>query len=467
MNVADEPRLPHKGWRLATQLIIVMTATLLIVQLINISAVLWLPPPRPGALVSVASVVEGLATLKAKGVGASSEDQARLAREASTDDMRFAVAHAALSTPQEPAPSPLTTLAARIAVRLSLNPDDVRVAVEGPLSSPAFVNPGARGGRRAETVEDMMMFPSMVIALRTEGDTWVEGRLDSGPEVNLWIMRIVSWFAVGALVLVPASLLFAHRLARPIRQFAVAAEQLGRDPNAPRLEEDGPKELRIATRAFNDMRQRLQRFVEDRTHMLAAISHDLRTPIQRLRFRIDSVPEAERARFSTDLDEIESMIGATLAFARDASAPSKRELIDLTALVETICADAADAGQPVSCACEDHRLIVKADLAALRRVISNLVENAVKYGSIAKVLVFVTGERAVVEISDDGPGVPEDKLEEVFQPFRRLEESRSRETGGVGLGLSIARSIARAHGGDVILKNQPHGGLLARLELPL
>jgi signal transduction histidine kinase len=261
------------------------------------------------------------------------------------------------------------------------------------------------------------------------------------------------------------------RLMRPVRLLAAAADRLGRDVNAPPMEENGPSEVATAARAFNQMAQRIRRFVADRTQMLAAIGHDLRTPITRLRLRAEFMEDDEqRRKMLSDLDEMEQMIAATLAFARDDAAAEPASPIDLAALCRTVADEAADARPELADTIAydgPERLIIRARPVALKRAVANLVSNALAYGGAARVGLSRDATGLVrLAVADDGPGIPETELEAVFAPFRRLEGSRNRETGGTGLGLTIARNILRAHGGDVVLHNQAGGGLTAVASLP-
>jgi signal transduction histidine kinase len=266
-------------------------------------------------------------------------------------------------------------------------------------------------------------------------------------------------------VVILSSIVVYHVVA-PLRTFASAAQGLGMDVNSPPLLESGPREVRRATHAFNEMQRRIRRFVEDRTQMLAAISHDLRTPIMRLRLRAEVIDdEDERERALADLDDMERMIASTLSFAHDDAAVEARETVDLVALVQRVCDSIEDAGLPVEFEGEG-RVAYACRPGALRRALSNLIENAARYGERARVELLADERRIVVRIDDDGPGIPEDQIESVFQPFRRLDASRSRETGGTGLGLTVARTIVRAHGGDVRLANRPEGGLRVEVSLP-
>ncbi len=283
---------------------------------------------------------------------------------------------------------------------------------------------------------------------------------------NPWQLRALLWFVLSALVLAPFAYLFAHRLARPISAFAAAAERLGRDPGAPPLKLDGPLEVTQAVKAFNDMQERLRRYVEDRTAMVGAVAHDLRTPLTRLRFRVEGAPEELRRKMAADIDQMEAMISATLGFVRDASHPGVRERLELVSLVESVADEMAETGLD-AVAETSTPVVIEGDPIALRRLVTNLLDNAVKFGLRARARVYAEDNCAVIEVDDDGPGIPAHEREQVFEPFHRGEPSRSRQTGGAGLGLAVVRSVARAHGGDATLENRDEGGLRARARLPL
>jgi signal transduction histidine kinase len=263
-----------------------------------------------------------------------------------------------------------------------------------------------------------------------------------------------------------------RRLTAPVRTLAEAAEALGRDVNAAPLPEDGPTEVAVAAVAFNTMAARIRRFVDDRTQLLTAIGHDLRTPITRLKLRAEFVEDDEqRGKILADLEELEALVSATLAFGRDARTTEPVSHLDLAELLRTILDEAGDASPDVLDKLHyegpAHRT-VQARSLALKRVFVNLVANAVNYGGSATVrLVARDPGMVVVEVEDDGPGIAPGELERVFEPFHRGEPSRNRETGGVGLGLPIARNIMRAHGGNVTLSNRPGGGARATVTLPV
>ncbi len=263
------------------------------------------------------------------------------------------------------------------------------------------------------------------------------------------------------------------RLSAPVATLAAAAEQLGADVNAAPLAEVGPSDVTAAAAAFNRMAARLRRFVQDRTLLLAAIGHDLRTPITRLRLRAEFVADEElRAKMLADLDDLEALVTATLAFGRTATSREPAAPLDLAVLARTLLDEAADARPELA-----ERLVydgpehltVRARSMALKRALGNLVANAIAYGGSARIRLLppeAAGAPVRIEIEDDGPGLPPGETEQLFDPFRRGEESRSRETGGVGLGLTIARDILRAHGGEVTLANRSEGGARASVRLP-
>jgi signal transduction histidine kinase len=249
------------------------------------------------------------------------------------------------------------------------------------------------------------------------------------------------------------------RLTRPMKNLAKAASALGHGETARKLEEEGPDEVAGTIRAFNEMQERLTTFVHDRAKMLAALGHDLRTPITSLRLRAEFIEDDEiREQILRTLDEMSSMAEATLSFAREEAAQEESRLVDVGALISSMCEDLADTGLAVTCADTDG-FALRCRQVAIKRALRNIVENAVAYGKCARVLVEYKNGEARVMIDDDGPGIPNEDMEKVFKPFVRLEQSRNKETGGVGLGLAIARSAIRSHGGDIFLINRPGGGL--------
>jgi len=279
-------------------------------------------------------------------------------------------------------------------------------------------------------------------------------------------LRLALTLAVLLGTVIVLSLVAVRWATGPLAALAGAAEALGADINRAPLAEKGPTEARRAARAFNTMQQRLARFIADRTRILAAMSHDLKTPITRLRLRAELLEdEALRAKFAKDLGEMESMVTQTLEFMRDAGAGEPAQRVDVMALLESLQTDYQDTGAAVEI---EGRIgePLSARPQALRRCLANLLDNAVRYGRRTAIRAEDDARQLTLRVLDEGPGMPEADLERAFEPFFRGEASRSRETGGTGLGLGIARNIARAHGGDLVLRNRPGGGLEAVLSLP-
>jgi signal transduction histidine kinase len=270
-----------------------------------------------------------------------------------------------------------------------------------------------------------------------------------------------------AIVILAVSVWAVRRVTAPLAAVSAAAERLGNDLNSPPMPETSMIETRQAAHAFNTMQARLRGLIENRTRMLAAISHDLRTPLTLLRLRAENVENPqERDKMLATIAEMDSMVGVTLQFARDEATTEVRCPTDIVALVQSIVDDMADAGMPVKMPPAEP-LVYDCRPDALRRAIRNLVDNAVKYGKAASVTIQTTPKSIDIVIDDEGPGIPEQELARVFDPFYRLEESRNRETGGVGLGLAIAQSIVQAHRGELVLSNRQAGGIRARISLPL
>lgn len=446
-----------RGLPIAQQVMMLMLAALVIANFVNIAILALQPPPQR----QVAEFAQVTARFEPLLPALADVSHRRTALDRASDrTLRFAIERELPRRSDELLAAQIEAVAAR---RLGVPAEAVRVYI--PQRN-TFVRELLREARPSEEQIDTIAFygPTQ-LAVRLADGAWATAGMARQPEQEVWLRSIVLSFIGATLLLLPLGLLFARRLASPIGEFAGAAERLGRNPDAPLLEEKGPRELRTAVHAFNRMQERLRKFVEGRTLMMAAISHDLRTPLQRMRFRIDGLDESTRAAMLADIEEMETMIGATLTFASDEAAPADRQTLDLGALVSSVCDEAVDAGGKAQCTVPE-RVIVQGDAIRLKRALSNLVTNAMKYAGGAEVRVGHEAGLAIVEIADRGPGVPDDRLEEVFQPFRRLEPSRSRATGGAGLGLSIARTIARAHGGDVTLAPRPGGGLVARLALP-
>lgn len=281
-----------------------------------------------------------------------------------------------------------------------------------------------------------------------------------------WPYRLLLSIAVLLAAVIAVSLIAVRWATRPLNALADAAEELGKNINRPRLAEKGPLEVARAARAFNTMQSRLAGYIRDRMRVLAAMSHDLKTPITRLRLRSELLDDAQlRARFTGDLQEMETMVASTLDFLRGMENGEPVKPVDIMAMLESLQADMAETGGTV--------IIRGKSLApyptraqALKRCLTNILDNAIKYGNSSLVIVDDSADRLEIRMQDTGPGLAPAELEKVFEPFYRVEGSRSRETGGTGLGLTIARSVAEAHGGSLVLGNRAEGGLEAVLVLP-
>ena len=437
---------------LLVQVIGLVIATLLATQAASIVVLLSLPPPAPDTY-RLSEVVQA-ARLRHD---VDARDGLKLRTQI---DWRRPTPEAEGRRQQE--------FRAALARDLALPLSDVAVTQSGgPRMVALFVPRGNYGPLRTLNGRiEPLLFGDFVIGVRQNDGRWLLIEPRHGFRIDPWQQRVLLVLGLAIVVVSPLAWWFARRMAAPIAAFATAAERLGRDPRAPPLDIRGPLEVNAAVRAFNQMQQRLSRYVDDRTAMVGAIAHDLRTPLTRLRFRIEAAPEDLRQKISADIDQMDAMIAATLAFVKDTSRPRERTRLELSSLVETVMDEAAETGADAAVQCAD-RLVVEGDPLALKRLFANLAENALKFGHAARARVFARDGMAIVEVEDNGPGMPESELERAFEPFHRLESSRSRDTGGIGLGLAVVRAIARGHGGDVTLHNRTGGGLVARVSLPM
>jgi signal transduction histidine kinase len=281
------------------------------------------------------------------------------------------------------------------------------------------------------------------------------------PKANL--NYVIALFLVSIAFL---AYLVARMTTRPLKQLAQAAKDLGNDINHPPLALTGASEIRQASAAFNAMQARIRQYILQRTQMLAAITHDLQTPLTRMRLRLEKVADAElQERLIGDLSAMQAMVREGLDLARSMDTTETMQLLDLDSLLDSVCADATDARQAVTLSGHAGMALLGRPMD-LRRCLVNLIDNAVKYGREAAVTVERSNGAARIRICDRGPGIAEAELARVFEPFYRVEGSRSRESGGTGLGLTIARNIAEQHGGSIVLANRAEGGLEVTLVLP-
>lgn len=347
----------------------------------------------------------------------------------------------------------------------------VRALPDGLGTAPAHAHPwrGEEAGRHppwASPGSAAMGGYALVAAVALRDGGWVlfDQRI---PQDDAQLpLRTLAALAVTLLAALGLSFIAVRWVTRPLRLLSGAAEALGRDIRRPPLPETGPLEVRQAAHAFNTMQRRLVRFIDDRSRVFAAMSHDLKTPITRLRLRAALLEDEDmRERIERDLAEMEAMVAHALDFMRGAQAGEPRQPVDLQALVESLQADQREQGHDVTVQGRiDHPL--PANPALLRRCVGNLLDNAVRYGGSATIVLHDTPHAVRIDVLDAGPGIPSGELEQVFEPFHRVESSRNRATGGTGLGLTIARDIAHLHGGEVQLANRKEGGLRATLTLP-
>jgi signal transduction histidine kinase len=328
------------------------------------------------------------------------------------------------------------------------------------LAETPRAGPGSQAPGRSRTL-DRRPFEIEIILPDRDSITFRMPMPRPGPPLP---RRIFFEFGVLTLILSAVLFLMTRTITRPLGKLAVAADAVGRGARVDPLPEEGGRELQAATRAFNSMQERLRRYLDSRTRVLAAMSHDLRTPLTRLRLRVESIDdEALRTRCTADLDEMSSMIRSALGVFRGLNDDEPAVAIDINALLESLRAESVELGGAVTLTGHANTPYQGKPLA-LKRCLGNLINNAIQYGGEATVSIE-DGAALTIRIRDRGPGIPPESLDQVFEPFFRLESSRSRDTGGTGLGLSIARDIAQAHGGAITLRNM-EPGLEATLTLP-
>ncbi|WP_246524752.1 sensor histidine kinase [Sphingobium phenoxybenzoativorans] len=375
-------------------------------------------------------------------------------------------------------PAPL--LAKALALRLGVPEQNVRLYVAGPAmpamgprpgeGMAAFPFPGSpkNGSRPAFPMAGMggrgpMLHDSFTVSWRN-GDHWSWMTGERHGSLRWYAITISLMILIFALLLGPAYLV-ARRITNPIHRLAGRVTAVSMERREP-LPVEGPPEVRKLGQAFNRMQAQLVGHVAERTAMLIAIAHDLRTPMMRLSFRLEGLPEKDRAKAHADLEEMRAMVTTLLDFVRSGDESLVMLRIDLAALVEALADDMTAMQSSVTMA-DPTRTIILGDAAALRRCIANVVDNAVRYAGNAHLSLGQADGHALLRVEDDGPGVSPDHLARLSEPFYRGEASRNRATGGVGLGLSIARSIMEKHGGAMLFENRDGGGLRVTMQFPL
>jgi signal transduction histidine kinase len=439
---------------LFVRIFMLLVASVLFIQILNLALVLVFPPgPEP---------VFAFTEIKAALIGDASAQRMR-ATELDADEMR----------PQDPQWAELRD---QLAARLDMPPDALIVEFarpewrHGPRPDKGLFDAARLMPRQAPEggqvdPETFSFAGHFKVGRRLEDGRWrVVSPADSLRAI--WQYRAMIWLAGTVLLSIPCAYLLASWLSAPIRRFGAAAEQLGRNLRAPPLTLDGPVEIVGAAKAFNEMTGRLSRYVDDRVAMMGAIAHDLRTPLTRLSFRLERAPDEMRAKAEADIGEMRAMLAAVLSFVQTMQSDRPRQRQELRSLITSIADDHADMGHDV--VVEDGPdIVLEGDDLGLRSLFGNLIENAVAYGGGACIRLWQQGREAIVEVDDNGPGLPFEELERVFEPFYRSEPSRNRQTGGMGLGLALVRSVAVAHGGHAMLENRTERGLRARIALPI
>lgn len=450
MNAAMQPAARNRrSVPLFVRMLILILGTVLAVQLITFAVLLLTPPPTP-VLFTTNRVA---AVIRAGG------DPAGLLTIATTD-----------LPPAASVDRRDRHLAKLLANDLGIVREQVRVVAHAsgpPRVVDAFrppLGPGPGPRRDATRWSDNVLFGSFRAAVRRDDGRWVTVQARNQP-LDLWRIRILLWLLVALLVVSPIAWLLARRLLRPVRLFATAAERLGRDPRAAPLPLAGPPELREAARAFNEMQTRLNQYVQDRTTLIAAVAHDLRTPLMRLALRLEKASPELRHAADADIAEMSDRIGAAMAFVRDVTRSVVKQKLDLRSIAQSVTDEWIDGGHDVILM-SGPPLAMQGDVAAIKSLLTNLVGNAVRYAGNAEVALWRDDDRVVIEVADDGPGMNPADLDRAFEPFFRGEQSRNRDTGGIGLGLASVRAVARSHGGDAVIQNRAAGGLTVRVTLP-
>jgi two-component system osmolarity sensor histidine kinase EnvZ len=353
---------------------------------------------------------------------------------------------------------------------------DVRFVPDAILpNQPHGIPSGFLERTLAEAMDERVQRPYRIDAESLEREVAIRVQLSDGmlevfaPKKRLFSSTtyvFILWMLGTAMLLFGVATVFMRNQVRSVRKLAVAADRFGKGQDVADFKPEGAREVRQAAQAFNLMRSRIQRQIQQRTEMLAGVSHDLRTPLTRMKLQLAIMGEMEgRAELDEDIVEMERMVEGYLAFARGEGS-EQPEQTDLPALVDDVVTRFRRQGAVIDLH-NERGIVMPLRPDSLARALSNLIGNAARYAGHVWVRVGLRGEAAEVLVDDDGPGIPPDKREEVFKPFTRLESSRNSGTGGVGLGLTIARDIVRTHGGDILLEDSPLGGLRARVRLPL
>lgn len=410
---------------------------------------------RSGATQAATRIGDVVRTMTA----ASTAERSRIMQAISNDTLKVTYGKPAGSDAASGEDSELMN-AARDALALALQPGIGFKVID---AHPVYLNADSWYAREFGERPGVRMFSTVLL----NDGVWITVDSIEPARATHWIVRLFRNLAIVDGVMVILCFFAVRLVTRPLSVLASAAEDLGRNIDRPPLPEHGANELVRASRALNVMQDRLKRYVDTRVKVLAAMSHDLKTPITRMRLRAEMLDDAHiKAKFVKDLDELQQLVGSTLDYMRGlAEGGEAMQPIDVSALISSLKEDAEEAGHTVTIT-GDARMPVMGRAQALKRCLQNLIDNALAYGRRADITLRDEGGALDIAITDDGPGIPEGDIERVFEPFYRVEGSRNRNTGGSGLGLSIARNIAQSHGGSVRLRNLARGGLEATLRIP-
>jgi len=440
-------RLPDT---ILSRTLLVAVGTALLLTLLNLGALFLRPPPRdmPLSAYELSRLLRGEPIVKTPGVLAVSTADA---------------------PPIVDAPSPVDRAATlALAHRLGLPVADVRLHREEAHRG-RFPRPADQDRRELAAYGidhfNPVIFGAFTAAMKLPDGRWRIVARHGQDRLQSWETGTIATTLLSVLIVGLLAWAFSSRLARPIRAFGLAAEKVGRRQQLTPVDVSGPAEIRLAAEAVNDMQKRIAGYVAERTALVGAIAHDLRTPLTRLAFLLAGAPDDLRGKAEAQIAEMEQMIAATLDFVADETRVRPHEAVDLALLVEGVVDDLADTGRDVTLAAAAPAT-VSGDPILLKRLFANLINNAVTYGERATVTLTAADGWAAVEVADAGPGLAAQDLERAFEPFYRAEGSRNRATGGIGLGLAIVKAAARRHGGDVTLSNRAEGGLCACVKLP-
>lgn len=477
------------GMPLFARTFLLLLAALVVAYAIGMTVLLYRPPPSGPSLAEVAAELSSPLPIDSQDLVVRDSDRepqpppARYSEwppmrrvlahwlDADIEDVRFYRAQApglfgpGVAAPAPPRRSPPFSGGGDAPVRDGATPDivaDDPAMWPPPEAFPGSLPPPEVTLERSWRPESALR-GDFVAAFRHADGHW---RVVESNQVWWGLLRRLALLLLaGTLALLPLAWWFSRALASPIRRFARAADRMGADVAAPPLPLTGPAEIAGAAVSFNAMQARIHRLLQERSEMVGAIAHDLRTPLARLAFRLDALPAPGRDKASADIEEMSQMIDATLEFIRDQNRERVREPLDLRLLVESVVDNLRDTGRDATLA-PGPAAPMQGDPLTLRRMTANLVDNAIKYGQRARVSLQPEGDGYRLQVDDDGPGIDPAQVEPLFMPFVRGEGSRNRATGGIGLGLATVRAAVQAHGGHIELQNRDGGGLRARVHLP-